>query len=134
MAEQVPRLATANTSTTCCCEHVGNTAAAHITHMNNPPQSRRHGTQYNTSQYMHAAEYKCRARCLRNSTSLGSFGYVHVPNHKCSNNYRNVAPLCLDIKPLPPPHPAPSAHFFIGEQRNSIYIENFEKIPSGRSH
>ncbi len=27
------RLATANTSTTCCCEHVGNTAAAH---MNNP--------------------------------------------------------------------------------------------------
>ncbi len=30
-AEQVPRLATANTSTTCCCEHVRNTAAAHIT-------------------------------------------------------------------------------------------------------
>ncbi len=34
-AEQVPRLATANPSTTCCCEHVGNTAAAHIRHMNN---------------------------------------------------------------------------------------------------
>ncbi len=36
MAEQVSRLATANTSTTCCCEHVRNTAAANITHMNNP--------------------------------------------------------------------------------------------------
>ncbi len=35
MAEQVQRLATANTFTICCCEHVGNTAAAHITHMNN---------------------------------------------------------------------------------------------------
>uniref|UniRef100_A0A672KC21 Tropomodulin 1 n=1 Tax=Sinocyclocheilus grahami TaxID=75366 RepID=A0A672KC21_SINGR len=34
--KQVPRLATANTSTTCCCKHVRNTAAAHITHMNNP--------------------------------------------------------------------------------------------------
>ncbi len=43
-------------------------------------------------------------------------------------------PLCLDIKPLPLPHPAPSACFFVGEQRNSIYTENFEKIPSGRSH
>ncbi len=32
-AEQVPRLATANTSTTCYCEHVRNTAAAHITCM-----------------------------------------------------------------------------------------------------
>ncbi len=32
-AEQVPRLATANTSTTCCCEHVRNTAAAHITYI-----------------------------------------------------------------------------------------------------
>ncbi len=53
----------------------------------------------------------CRARWLRNSTSLGSFGYFHVPSHKCSNNYGNVAPLCLDIKPLPPPHPAPSARF-----------------------
>ncbi len=32
VAEQVPRLATANTSTTCCCEHVTSTAAVHITH------------------------------------------------------------------------------------------------------
>ncbi len=32
-AEQVPRLATANISTTCCCEHVRNTAAAQITYM-----------------------------------------------------------------------------------------------------
>ncbi len=31
VAEQVPRLASANTSTTCCCEHVRNTAAAQIT-------------------------------------------------------------------------------------------------------
>ncbi len=31
--EQVPRLAPANTSTTCCCEHVRNTAAANITYM-----------------------------------------------------------------------------------------------------
>ncbi len=29
--EQVPRLATVITSTTCCCKHVRNTAAAHIT-------------------------------------------------------------------------------------------------------
>ncbi len=27
--EQVQNLATANTSTTCCCEHVRNTSAAH---------------------------------------------------------------------------------------------------------
>ncbi len=33
VAEQIPRLATANTSTTCCCEHVRNTAAANITYM-----------------------------------------------------------------------------------------------------
>ncbi len=33
-AEQVPRLATANKSTTCCCEHVRNIAAANITYMN----------------------------------------------------------------------------------------------------
>uniref|UniRef100_A0A673IFU6 ArfGAP with SH3 domain, ankyrin repeat and PH domain 2b n=1 Tax=Sinocyclocheilus rhinocerous TaxID=307959 RepID=A0A673IFU6_9TELE len=32
-AEQVPRFATANTSTTCCCEHVRNIAAANITYM-----------------------------------------------------------------------------------------------------
>ncbi len=25
------------------------------------------------------------------------FGYFHVPSHKCSNNYRDLAPLCLDI-------------------------------------
>ncbi len=30
-AEQVPRLATANTSKTCCGDHVRNIAAAHIT-------------------------------------------------------------------------------------------------------
>ncbi len=33
VAEQVPRLTTANTSTTCCCEHVRNTAAANIIYM-----------------------------------------------------------------------------------------------------
>ncbi len=33
LAEQVQRLATANTSTTCCCEHVRNTAAANITYV-----------------------------------------------------------------------------------------------------
>ncbi len=33
VVEQVQRLATANTSTTCCCEHVRNTAAANITYM-----------------------------------------------------------------------------------------------------
>ncbi len=32
VAEQVPRFATANTSTTFCCDHVRNTAAAHITY------------------------------------------------------------------------------------------------------
>ncbi len=31
--EQVPRLATANTSTTCCCEHVWNAVAANISYM-----------------------------------------------------------------------------------------------------
>ncbi len=36
VAEQVQRLATDNASTSCRCEHVGNTAVAHITHMNNP--------------------------------------------------------------------------------------------------
>ncbi len=36
VAEQVQRLATDNASTSCHCEHVGNTAVAHITHMNNP--------------------------------------------------------------------------------------------------
>ncbi len=29
---RVPRLATANTSTTCCCEHLRDTGAAHITY------------------------------------------------------------------------------------------------------
>ncbi len=32
-AEQVSSLATVNTFTTCCFEHVRNTAAAHITYM-----------------------------------------------------------------------------------------------------
>ncbi len=31
-ADQVPRLVTACTSTSCCCEHVINAAAAHITY------------------------------------------------------------------------------------------------------
>ncbi len=39
MAEQVPRIATASTPTTCCCEHVRNTSAAHITYMKYPPHS-----------------------------------------------------------------------------------------------
>ncbi len=34
--EQVPRLDTANTFTTYCCEHVRNTAAAHITFLKYP--------------------------------------------------------------------------------------------------
>ncbi len=30
-------------------------------------------------------------------------------------------------KAPPPPHPAPSTRFFVGEQRNSIYLEDFQK-------
>ncbi len=35
-------LATASTSTTCCCKHVRNTAATHVTYMNNPNSTHYH--------------------------------------------------------------------------------------------